>query len=329
VTKINVGVLGATGTVGLELIRRLRNHPWFSLAEVGASEASAGRELEGLVLKPLASDWTSPVLFSALPTSVAAELEPRLADRGHAVVSNASAHRTGADVPLLVPEVNAAHLALLERQGWSGTLVTNPNCAVAGLVVALAPLERTLGIQSAVVTTLQAISGAGRPGPAAGDLLENVIPFIGGEEDKVESEPQRILGTVGDAGIVPAGFSSIATCTRVPVLHGHTVAATVTIGEDAEEGEVLDILTKEQGLLPRPDLPSSPDELLRVWSAGDRPQPRLDRDLGNAMTVSVGRVRVRERSVSLVAMTHNLGRGAAGAALQNAELLYAEGHLGG
>jgi aspartate-semialdehyde dehydrogenase len=284
--------------------------------------------MEGLVLKTLDSTWTSPLLFSALPASVARELEPALAAGGHSVVSNASAHRSGGDIPLLVPEVNAAHLALLARQPWSGGLVTNPNCAVAGLVIALTPLERTLGIESCVVTTLQAISGAGRPGPAAGDMLENVIPFISGEEDKVEAEPQRILGTIGDAGIIPADFSSVATCTRVPVLHGHTVSATVTVRDDARPSDVIEILTNESGLIPRPDLPTSPDRLLRVWSQDDRPQPRLDRDLGDAMTVSVGRVRVRGRSISLIAMTHNLGRGAAGAALQNAELLHAEGFLG-
>lgn len=327
--KVDVGVLGATGTVGLELIRRLRDHPWFTVAEVGASEASVGRDLDGLTLKSLDSDWTSPLLFSALPASVARGLEPELAARGHAVVSNASAHRMADDVPLLVPEVNADHLQMLERQSWSGSLVTNPNCAVAGLVIALAPLQRTFGIESAVVTTLQAISGAGRPGPAAGDLLENVVPFIGGEEDKVETEPQRILGAIAADGIAPAQFSTVATCTRVPVLHGHTVSATVTVHEPTELDRVTEVLVSGAGLVPRPDLPSSPDEVLRVWSQEDRPQPRLDRDLGDGMTVSVGRVRVTGRTISFVAMTHNLGRGAAGAALQNAELLRAEGHVDG
>lgn len=327
--KINVAILGATGTVGLELMHKLREHPWFTVTEVGASETSVGRELHGLTLRPLRSEWESPLLFSALPTAVARELEPELAARGHTIVSNASAHRMADDVPLLVPEVNADHLRLLERQPWSGRLVTNPNCAVAGLVIALAPLERAFGIESIVVTTLQAISGAGRPGPAAGELLENVIPFIGGEEDKVATEPQRILGVVAEGGIAPANFHTAATCMRVPVLHGHTVSATVTVSEDAKSVRVAEILAAEHGLVPRPDLPSSPDRVIHLWSQEDRPQPRLDRDLGNGMTVSVGRVRVMGDTISFVVMTHNLGRGAAGAALQNAELLRAEGHVDG
>jgi len=329
VKPIEVGILGATGTVGEELMRRLHAHPWFRVTEVGASDSSVGGDFQGLTLRSMDGDWDAPLLFSALPAGVARELEPELARRGHAVVSNASAHRMAPAVPLLIPEINADHLALLDAQPWSGLLVTNPNCAVAALAPALAPLEHAFGIDAVVATSLQAISGAGRPGPSAGDLLDNVIPWIGGEEEKVETEPQRILGRLDDGRVRPAAFGITATCTRVPVHHGHTVSATVRLSSPGTADDVFSALESEPGLVARPDLPTSPETVLHIFRENDGPQPRLDRDRGDGMTISVGRVRVRGNTVSLLAMTHNLGRGAAGAALQNAELLRAEGHLDG
>ncbi|HZD06422.1 MAG TPA: aspartate-semialdehyde dehydrogenase, partial [Longimicrobiales bacterium] len=228
---LDVAVLGATGTVGERLVALLDGHPWFRLAEVGASDRSAGEPLGGRVgasgegrlsgeaaslrLRPVEGPWRSPLLLSALPSGVAASLEPALAREGHLVVSNASSHRMGADVPLVVPDVNPDHLQLLETQSsrWDGGLVTNPNCVVAGVVVALAPLHRELGLESVVLTTFQAISGAGRPGPPAADLVDNVLPHIAGEEEKIGEEIQKILGVAQEGAVTPADIRVSATAT--------------------------------------------------------------------------------------------------------------------
>ena len=343
--KIDVGVLGATGTVGERLVRLLQDHPWFHLTEVGASDRSAGSRLGTLVrsgeegplteemadlrLRSLEGPWNAPLLLSALPSDVALELEPRLAAAGHLVVSNASSHRMGTDVPLVIPEVNASHLSLLDWQArrWAGGLVTNPNCAVVGLAMALAPLRDAFGLERVVVTTFQSISGAGRPGPSAADLLDNILPFIAeSEEEKISKEPKKILGRAEDGRVVDAEFLVSATATRVPVAHGHLVSVSVTLGREASPAEAVEAMRSFRSATARDQLPTGPERPLEVLEEPDRPQPRLDRDRGKGMTVTVGRIRRCEVGhLKFLALSHNLVRGAAGAALLNAELCHVRG----
>lgn len=342
--KISVGVLGATGTVGERLVRMLHDHPWLELAEVGASDRSAGEALErrlppselgalpgdagSLVLKAVDDGWTSRLLLSALPKSVAAGVERRLASEGHLVVSNASAHRMDADVPLVIPEVNPDHLALLEDQGEAGhgAILTNPNCVVGGVALALAPLDRAFGLERAVLTTFQAISGAGRPGPAAADLTDNVLPFISGEEEKMGPECRKILGTLDGGRIVDAELVLSATATRVPVTHGHLASVSLAFRDAVGPDDVADALRSWRGAVAGEGLPLAPRHPVEVLDEPDRPQPRLDRDRGQGMTVTVGRIRRCEvHHVKMVVLAHNLVRGAAGAALLNAELCHARG----
>jgi aspartate-semialdehyde dehydrogenase len=342
--RIDVGVLGATGTVGERLVRLLHGHPWFRLTEVGASERSAGSRLGTLIasneqgplpgeiaelpVRSLEGSWRAPLLLSALPSDIARELEPRLAAAGHLVVSNASSHRMGSDVPLLIPEINPDHLGLLESQSrrWSGGLVTNPNCAVTSFALPLAALDDAFGVERVVVTTFQSISGAGKPGPSAGDLLDNVIPYIPGEEEKIAAEPRKILGRLSGDRIVDADFVLSATSTRVPVAHGHLVSVSVTLRAPATPEQAVEAFRAYRSAVAGDALPTSPEEALEVMPESNRPQPRLDRDRGNGMTVTVGRIRRCEVGhVKFLALSHNLGRGAAGAALLNAELCHARG----
>ncbi len=345
--RIDVGLLGVTGTVGLQLAQLLQRHPWFRLTEVAASPGSAGRrlgaalaeagtagevelspELLDLALREPDDDWSAPLLLSALPSPVAGPLEVELARRGHAVVSNASAHRMDSDVPLIIPEINPGHLALLERQRarWPGALITNPNCSVVGLTVALAPLHRGFGVDAVTVTTLQALSGAGRPGPAAAEMLDNVLPYIAGEEEKLACEPQKILGELTGGDVRPAPFPVSPQTHRVPVSHGHTLAVSVKLGRPVSSGEVAQSIADYRGPPLEARLPSASERPLDLLGEQDRPQPRLDRGRGGGMTVSVGRVRPCETlDVKFSVLVHNLIRGAAGAALLNAELWHAQG----
>ncbi len=353
--RIDVGVAGATGMVGNRLLELLREHPWFRLAEVGASQRSAGRTLAealppeethlpesmlGLVLKDPGEAWKSPLILSALPAPVAEHVEVTLAEAGHVVVSNASAHRMRPDVPLVIPEVNASHLELLDDQPWSGALVTNPNCAVAVLALALAPLHRSFGIHRVMVTTFQAISGAGRPGPDADDILDNVVPLIPGEEEKVAREPGKILGSLaaggapggrsgeGAAAIVPADFTISATCARVPVSHGHLLSISVELATKATPAEAAAAMSGYASAIEDYALPSAPARALVVSETAGRPQPKLDRDAEDGMAVTVGRLRACDvLDLKFLALAHNLSRGAAGAALLNAELCHATGVL--
>lgn len=345
-TRIPVGVLGATGMVGARLVHMLVEHPWFRLVEVAASERSAGaalgsvlsggdadglpRDVTALPVKAVGEVMTAPLLLSALPSSVAKDVEAAAAGDGHLVVSNASAYRADADVPLVIPEVNPDHLGLLDAQKdrWSGAIVTNPNCVVTVLATALAPLQEAFGLDRVVVTTFQAISGAGRPGPAASDLVDNVIPWIAGEERKIAAEPRKILGTVREGMVLDADFAVDATAVRVPVLHGHLVAVSCTFRKGADADHAAAALRDWRGHIADLELPTAPHRPIEVSGEVDRPQPRLDRDRGRGMTVTVGRVRDAEAmDVSFVALAHNLVRGAAGAALLNAELCRARGLL--
>jgi aspartate-semialdehyde dehydrogenase len=322
----------------------LQSHPWFRLAEVGASERSAGsrlgtfiasneqgalsEETAGLPVRSLDGSWKSHVLLSALPSDIAKELEPKLAAAGHLVVSNASSHRMDADIPLIVPEINPDHLGLLDSQArrWSGGLITNPNCAVTSFVLPLAALQDAFGIERVVVTTFQSISGAGKPGPSAADLLDNVLPYIPGEEEKIAAEPRKILGRLMGDRISDADFVLSATSTRVPVAHGHLVSVSVALRTAATPEQAIEALREYRSEVAGDDLPTSPEHPLEYMPESNRPQPRLDRDRGNGMTVTVGRVRRCEVGhVKFLALSHNLGRGAAGAALLNAELCHVRG----
>ncbi len=338
-----VAVLGATGAVGQTFIRLLADHPWFRIAELAASERSAGRsyaeaakwlgntdmasDIAGMtVLACDPAEITSPIVFSALDASVAGEVEEAFARAGRMVLSNAKNFRMEADVPLVIPEVNADHLALLEGQrsnrGWKGSIVTNANCASIMAVMPLAPLHAAFGIKKLFIATMQAVSGAGYPGVPSLDILGNVVPYIKDEEPKIESEIQKMLGRRVENRIEAAPIKISAHANRVAVENGHTICMSVEFERHANAAEALEVLRAWRGDPRSLGLPSSPDRALIVSDQPDRPQPRRDVDAGRGMTVTVGRVRDDTVfDVKLVAMGHNTIRGAAGASILNAELL--------
>jgi len=342
--RIEVGLLGATGAVGQHFVRLLAEHPWFRLTWLGASERSAGRrygdlpwrlaaplpeEIARLAVETLRAGSGPELVFSALDAGVAGECEAEFAARGHWVVSNARNHRMEECVPLVIPEVNAEHLGLVERQreekGWRGGLVTNPNCATVGLAMALGAL-RGFGPRRVVVTTFQALSGAGYPGVASLDAAANVIPYIPGEEEKLETETQKILGTIEGGGVRAHGVTISAQTTRVPVLDGHTEAVSVELEGAATREELLEAFAGFAGEPQALALPSAPRHPIVVHERADRPQPRLDVESHGGMAVHVGRVRpCPVLGWKFVLLSHNMVRGAAGAALLNAELLVARG----
>jgi len=341
--RIPVGVLGATGVVGQELVRRLAAHRFFELTAVAASERSVGRHFSEVVhwinpgelparaaeleVQPVAPRLPCRLVFSALDGTTARQAEEEFARAGYTVVSNASAWRLDPEVPLVVPEVNPEHLGLLSGQRFApGLLVTNPNCCVAGLVLVLKPLHDAFGLTAVMVTTLRAISGAGYPGVPALDALGNVIPFIPGEEEKLQTEPAKILGMMGRGAVVPAMVRISAQMTRVPVLDGHTLSVAVQLERRAALPKVREVLTHWRGAPQVWGLPSAPQRPLLVSDAQDAPQPRRHLAAGNGMSVTVGRLRpCSVFDLRLVALVHNSVRGAAGAALLNAELLVREG----
>ncbi|HEY0143590.1 MAG TPA: aspartate-semialdehyde dehydrogenase [Thermoanaerobaculia bacterium] len=344
--RIPVAVLGATGSVGQRFVQLLEHHPWFRLHEVVASERSAGKtygeaadwrletllpeSAKALAVKSLGTTLESPLLFSGLDSSVAGEAEDEYANRGHAVVSNSRNHRMAADVPLLIPEINAEHLDAIElqrqRRGSRGYVVTNPNCSVVGLAMALAPLERRFGVEAVQVTTMQAISGAGYAGVASYAILDNVIPYIGGgEEDKIEKEPRKILGNWSHNAFSDAAMRISAQVNRVPTIDGHLMAISVKLRSAGSLDEVREALESFTGEPQRLNLPTAPRRPIHYIDAVDRPQPRLDRDRERGMAVSVGRLRPCPiLDLRMVALVHNTIRGAAGAAILNAELLQAK-----
>jgi aspartate-semialdehyde dehydrogenase len=337
--KYRVGILGATGTVGQRFVQLLENHPQFEITALAASDRSAGKvfaeacawKLAGtipeyvreIVVQPIDPPLDCDIVFSSLPSSAAREAEEAFARAGYPVISNSSSYRMDEDVPLLIPEINAVHVALIERQkqkrGFSkGFIVTNPNCAVISIAPPLAALHRRFGVEAAVVTTLQAISGAGYPGVASLDIFDNVIPYIAGEEPKVETESQKILGKISDDGITVADFALSAQCFRVPVIDGHTASVRVDLREKATLEDVVSAMTS----FPSLGLYSSPERFIEVTDEPSRPQPRLDRDNGKGMAITVGRVFPDNIfDYRFVAMSHNTVRGAAGSAILNAELL--------
>lgn len=346
---IDVGLLGATGAVGQQFVRLLAGHPWFRLAWLGGSERSAGRRYRdacawrlagsmpaaaaGLTVEAPSPGRGPRVLFSALDAAAAGPLEAEFAAAGHLVVSNARNHRLDDVVPLVVPEINPDHLALLRQQkvarGWRGGLVTNPNCSTVFIAMALAPL-RPFGLRTVVVTTLQAASGAGYPGVPSLDLLGNVIPRIAGEEEKIERETCKILGTLGADRVEPHPVAISAHTTRVPVVDGHTATVSVALDQAPPIDEVAAALASFRGRPQALGLPSAPRTPLALLAEDDRPQPRLDADREGGMAVSIGRLRTCPVfDCRFVVLGHNTVRGAAGAALLNAELLAAEGAFEG
>jgi len=345
--KIEVGVLGATGMVGQEFVTFLQNHPWFEMKWAGASDRSAGKKyreatswrLDGVMPENVADltvEESKPgkapkLLFSAMDASVATEIERAFAAAGHVVVSNSRNHRMDPDVPLLVPEANPSHLQLIPVQqrnrGWKGQIVTNPNCSTVVLTLALAALVR-FGITRVIVTTMQAVSGAGYPGVASLDILGNVVPFIGGEEEKMQQETQKILGDFRGDHVEPLAARVSAHCNRVPVVDGHTITVSIELAERPSREELLNALTSFAGEPQERKLPSAPPRPVIYMEQADRPQPRRDVERENGMTVFVGRLRpCPALDWKFVAMGHNTVRGAAGAAVLNAELMYSEGLL--
>jgi len=347
--KIPVGILGATGVVGQRFIQMLENHPWFEVAWLAASDRSEGKiyseaarwrlkttlpaRVAGMRVSPAVPEGAPKVIFAALDASIAAELEPRFAEAGCAVVSNSSALRMQKDVPLVIPEVNPDHIKLLETQSWrkksGGFVVTNPNCSAIGLVLALAPLDQAFGLETVMATTMQALSGAGYPGVASLHILGNVIPYIAKEEEKMEEETRKLLGHLNGAGIVPGNFAMSAQCNRVAVEDGHTESVSIKLRKKAKAEEIVAAWNDFRSLPQEMKLPLAPDQPVVYVSAPDRPQPRLDIDSGKGMTTTVGRLRpCGVFDWKFTVLSHNTIRGAAGAALLNAELLKMQGFLG-
>jgi aspartate-semialdehyde dehydrogenase len=342
--KLPVGILGATGAVGQRFVQLLADHPWFEVVDLAASDRSAGKpyreactwrlsaapsEAIGAIrVATCEGPFRAKVLFSGLDSSVAGEVESALAGQGYAVVSNARNHRMDPDVPLLIPEINPDHLdalAVQRKRTGGGYIVTNPNCSVVGLAMALAPLHRAFGLREVAVATLQSLSGAGYPGVASMDVADNVVPYIGGgEEEKIEAEPRRILGRFDGKTFVPAGFAISASVHRVAVSDGHTMAIFARLERKASAADAARALAEFRGEPQERRLPTAPRQPIHVLDAPDRPQPRLDRDREGGMAVSVGRVREDATfDLKLEALVHNTIRGAAGAAILNAEMLKA------
>jgi aspartate-semialdehyde dehydrogenase len=347
--KIPVCILGATGTVGQKFVRLLAEHPWFEIAAVAASSASAGRRYGDVVrwreqmdLPARVADLTvaecapplpGAVAFSALDADVAGPIEQAFARAGAFVVTNTRTHRMDDDVPLLIPEANADHLVLVDRQresrGWTGAILANPNCSTAALALALAPLHRAFAIDRLFVSTMQAVSGAGYPGVPSLDALGNVIPYIGGEEEKIERESRKILGTLAGHGVQPAEFAVSAHTNRVAVVDGHLETVSVGFRRRATPEDAVAVLREFRGSPCVAGLPSSPNPPVEVDTRPDRPQPRLDLERGRGMAVTVGRIRPCPiLDLRMVVLGHNTIRGAAGQAVQIAELLVADGRLG-
>jgi aspartate-semialdehyde dehydrogenase len=346
--KIPVGVLGATGAVGQRFVQLLANHPWFELAAVAASERSEGKRYkdvanwvipgdppEGvgdMVVQPLTPNLPVKLVFSAVPSSIAREVEPQFARAGYAVCSNASAFREVADIPLLIPEVNADHLGMIAKQrqlrGWSGLIVTSPNCTITGVVMALKPLHTAYKVTRVFMASMQAVSGAGYPGVASLDILGNVIPYIKGEEEKFQQELSKMLGTVKDGRCTSADILLSAHANRVPVVDGHTVSISAGFAVKPTVEDALAVMRDYRGDPVCAQLPSAPPHPLAITMLPDRPQPRRDRDTEGGMAVSVGRVRPCPiLDLRMTTVTHNTLRGAASGAVLNAELLVVEGYV--
>ena len=356
-TKYKIGILGATGMVGQRFIQLLENHPWFQVTWLAASDRSSGKryaeavrwKLDTPIPASVAELPVSPatpdqnpngvpeIIFAALDTDISRELEPQFAAAGCAVISNSSAFRMQADVPLVIPEVNADHLVLVSQQQWNaadgtrakkhGYIVTNPNCSAIGLVLALKPLAQRFGLRSVFVSTMQAVSGAGYPGVPSLDILGNVVPFIKNEEEKLEAETRRLLGKLESSQVTPLDARVSAHCNRVAVEDGHTESVSIELESKPTREEIL-AAWREFRPLQSQHLPTAPAQPVEYVDAEDRPQPRLDRMRGRGMAATVGRLRPCSLlDWKFTVLSHNTIRGAAGAALLNAELLAAQNKL--
>ncbi len=343
--KHPVGILGATGMVGQRYIQLLENHPWFEVTWLAASDRSSGKpygeaakwrldsplpeRIAKMTVSPAEPEGAPKIIFASVDAAIAREMEPKFAAAGCAVISNSSAFRMAPNVPLVLPEVNADHLEMIEEQPWrkqsGGFIVTNSNCSAMGLVLALKPIEQRFGIEQIFVTTMQAVSGAGYPGVASMDILDNVIPYIGGEEEKMETETLKLLGSLDGATVNPLAAKMTAHCNRVAVVDGHTECVSLKLGNKLGRKVTReDILTAWAEFKPLAglDLPFAPEQPIEWRGENDRPQPRLDRNRGKGMTVTVGRLRhCNLLDWKFVLLSHNTVRGAAGATILNAEML--------
>ena len=348
-TKVPIGILGATGIVGQRFVQMLEHHPWFEVAWLAASDRSEGRayaeavrwrlktaipdRVAKMTVSPATPAGAPKVIFAALDATIAAELEPRFAEAGCCVITNSSALRMAPEVPLVIPEVNAGHVKLIESQCWrkksGGFVVTNPNCSAIGLVMALAPLEQRFGLETVMAVTMQAVSGAGYPGVASLDILGNVIPYIAKEEEKMEEETLKLLGKLNGSRVLPGSFSMSAQCNRVAVEDGHTESVSVRLQQKANPPSIIEAWNSYTAEPQKLRLPSAPEQPVVYVDAVDRPQPRFDAERGAGMTATVGRLRpCKVLEWKFTVLSHNTIRGAAGAALLNAELLKAQGYLG-
>jgi aspartate-semialdehyde dehydrogenase len=347
-TKTPVGILGATGMVGQRFVQMLEHHPWFEVAWLAASDRSEGRlygeaarwkmktplpaRVAEMRLSPARSEGAPKIIFAALDASIAAEMEPRFAAAGCAVVTNSSALRMQRDVPLVIPEVNPDHIQMIECQSWrkssGGFVVTNPNCSAIGLVMALKPVQDLFGLETVMAVTMQAVSGAGYPGVASLDILGNVVPFISGEEEKMETEPQKLLGKWDGSRFIDAGLGISAHCNRVPVRDGHLECVSLGLKKIVSIREVAEVLRDFAVDDELASLPTAMRNPIVVVDEENRPQPRRDAGAGHGMAAVVGRIRECSLlDVKLALLSHNLVRGAAGAAVLNAELLAVRGFL--
>ena len=349
VNKIGVGVLGATGSVGQRFIQLLENHPWFEVIAVTGSERTVGERygaasrwvlaepmpemVKDLIVQPtMPVDMDLPLVFSALPADAALEAEPAYARAGIVVCSNASAFRQESDVPILLPEINPEHIGLLDQQrrrrDWNGAICTNPNCTSTGLTIVLKSLQDEFGVTNVLAVSLQALSGAGYPGVPSLDILDNVVPYIAGEEDKVQWEPRKILGKYVDHQLELAPLKISAHCNRVAVSDGHLVCFSVSLARSADIASVQAAIERYQAPEISRDLPSAPKPVLKYLSDDARPQPRFDRLTGQGMTTVVGRLRPDALlDWKMIVLSHNTIRGAAGGSIYNAELLLKSGYI--
>lgn len=344
--KVKVGILGATGMVGQRFIELLENHPYFEVTELAASERSAGKTyteaVEGrwklsadipayarkMKVKITEPNLDCKLVFSGLDATIAGEIETAFAKKGYVVVSNSKNHRWGEHVPLLSAEVNPQHLDIVKAQGTKGFIVTNSNCTIMGVTIVLKALMDKYGVSQVMLTSLQAISGAGYPGVPSLDILDNVVPYIGGEEPKAETEPLKILGKVQGDKIVNADITISAHCNRVAVSDGHLVCMSVKLKKKAEIDDIKKTLREFKGEPQKLQLPFAPQHVMVVREEDDRPQPRLDRNVEKGMTITVGRVRKDPLfDVKMAVLVHNTVRGAAGAAILNAELMVKKGYI--
>jgi len=347
-TKTPVGILGATGIVGQRFVQMLEHHPWFEATWLAASDRSEGRSYgeaarwkmktpmpahtAGMRVSPATPEGAPKIVFAALDASIAADLEPRFAAAGCAVVTNSSALRMQSDVPLVIPEVNPDHIKMVECQAWrkksGGFVVTNPNCSAIGLVMALKPLQELFGIETVMAVTMQAVSGAGYPGVASLDILGNVIPYIPKEEEKMVEETRKLLGRLNGPEVIPAPFAMSAQCNRVAVEDGHMESVSVKLKKKARPEEIIKAWNEFRSLPQELQLPSAPEQPVQYTAAADRPQPRFDVESGKGMTATVGRLQpCGVLDWKFMVLSHNTIRGAAGAALLNAELLKVRGYL--